>query len=54
MSINQINNNINPHVKPYTPGKHIAPLEKNSITPPDKIFSPPPPNEIVISLEKKL
>ena len=28
MSINQINNNINPHGKPYTPGKHIAPLEK--------------------------
>ena len=52
MSIKQINNNINPHGKAYIPGKHITPLEKNSITPPDKIFSPPSPNEIVISLKK--
>ena len=32
------------------PEKH-HPLRKNSITPPDKIISPPPPNEI-ISLKK--
>ena len=52
MSIKQINNNINPHEKPETPGKHLTyPLGKNSITPPDEIFSPLPPNEIVISLK---
>ena len=39
MSIKQIHNNINPHGEPETPGKHIAPLRKNSITPHDKIFS---------------
>ena len=27
------------------------PLEKNSITPPDKVFSSPPPYVIVISLK---
>ena len=40
------------NIKP--PKNTSPPLEKNSITPPDKIFSPPPPNEIVISLEKTL
>ena len=38
------------NIKP--PKNTSPPLEKNSITPPDKIFSLPPPNEIVISLEK--
>ena len=52
MSIKQIHNNINPHGKPLTPGKHITHLRKNSITPHDKIFSTPPPNEIVVSLKK--
>ena len=41
MSIKQINNIINLHGKPQTPGKDITPPEKNSITPPDKICSPP-------------
>ena len=38
------------NIKP--PKNTSPPLEKNSITPSDKIYSPPPPNEIVISLEK--
>ena len=36
------------------PEKHITLLEKNSIIPPDKIFSPPLPNEIAISFKKFL
>ena len=35
------------------PPENTSPLlEKNSITPPEKIFSPPTPNKIVISLKK--
>ena len=34
------------------PENTSPPYKKNSIAPPDKIFNPPPPNEIVISLKK--
>ena len=34
------------------PPESTSPLRKKSITPHDKIFSLPPPNEIVISLKK--
>ena len=53
MSIKQINNNINP-IENLKPPENTTPFEKNSITPPDKIFSLPPPNEIIISLKKTL
>ena len=36
----------------HKPPENTSPFRKNSITPPDKIFSLPPPNEIVISLKK--
>ena len=40
MSIKQINSNINPHGN-LKPRKTPQPLRKISITPHDKIFSPP-------------